>query len=198
MATSHLGKIILGSATAVGAMLLFVSPSFGQTATPLSGQYKRFLEQDAIYLITDQEEEVYRMLKTDEERDRFIASFWTVRDPTPGTTRNEFRDQFVERTPDLNSARLQLGVLALGLGQPERALNGIVPGLMSTPFHYDMLALAGYASEKLGRLDDAVKYYERARDAEQADEKLLQALASLYDKLGQTQKATAVRKEISG
>ncbi len=102
MATSHTGRIILGSATAVGALLLFVSPSFGQTATPLSGQYKRFLEQDAIYLITDQEEEVYKMLQTDEERDRFIASFWQVRDPTPGTTRNEFRDQFVERTKEAN------------------------------------------------------------------------------------------------
>ena len=110
----------------------------------------------------------------------------------------ESLEKAVERTPDLDSARLQLGVLALGLGQPERALNGIVPSLMSDPFHYDMLVLAGYASEKLGRLDEAVKYYERARDAEQADEKLLRALASLYDKLGEMEKATAARQEISG
>ena len=110
----------------------------------------------------------------------------------------ESLEKAVERTPDLDSARLQLGVLALGLGQPERALNGIVPGLMSEPFHYDMLVLAGYASEKLGRLHDGVNYYERARAAEQADEKLLRALASLYDKLGETEKATAVRQGISG
>ncbi len=116
----------------------------------------------------------------------------------PNLAALESLEKAVERTPDLNSARLQLGVLALGLGQPERALNGIVPGLMSKPFHYDMLALAGYASEKLGRLHDGVNYYERARAAEQADEKLLRALASLYDKLGETEKAAVVRKRISG
>ena len=110
----------------------------------------------------------------------------------------ESLENAVERTPDLDSARLQLGVLALGLGQPERALDGIVPGLMNNPFHYDMLVLAGYASEQLGQLDQAVKYYERARAAEKADEKLLRALASLYEKLGKTDKAVAVRQEISG
>jgi tetratricopeptide (TPR) repeat protein len=109
----------------------------------------------------------------------------------------ESLENAIERTPELESARLQLGVLALGLGQPERALNGIVPGLMNDPFHYDMLVLAGYASEQLGQLDQAVKYYERARAAEQADEKLLRALASLYEKLGEMDKAAAVRQEIS-
>ena len=102
MAKSHIGRIILCSATAVGILLLFVSPSFGQTATSLSGKYKRFLEQDAVYLMTDQEEEVYKMLRADEERDRFIASFWEVRDPTPGTTRNEFHVEIVERTKEAN------------------------------------------------------------------------------------------------
>ena len=103
MATSRFGKIILGSATAVGTMLLFVSPSFGQTAAPHSGKYQRFIEEEAFYLITDQEEEVYKMLKTDEERDRFIASFWDVRDPTPGTTRNEFHDEFIERAKEASN-----------------------------------------------------------------------------------------------
>ncbi len=110
----------------------------------------------------------------------------------------ESLENAVERMPDLESARLQLAVLALGLGQPERALKGVVPGLMADPFHYDMLVLAGYASEQFGQLDGAVKYYERARAAEQADEELLQALATLYDKLGEAQKAAAVRREISG
>ena len=106
----------------------------------------------------------------------------------------ESLENAVERTPDLESARLQLGVLALGLGQPERALDGIVPGLMNDPFHYDMLVLAGYASEQLRELDQAVKYYERARAAEKPDERLLQALASLYEKLGELEKADAVQQ----
>ena len=90
----------------------------------------------------------------------------------------------VERSPELETARIQLGVLALGLEEPERALEGIEPGLMRSPFHYELLSLAGFACEQLGRFEDAARYYERARDSSKADEKLRQALARVYEKLG--------------
>jgi GWxTD domain-containing protein len=104
----------------------------------------------------------------------------------------------VRRSPDLDSARMQLAVLAVGVGKPDLALEAVVPALMRAPFHYDFLALAGYASELLGRLDDAARYYERAREASKPDDKLLRALASVYDRLGEKEKAEAVRKQISG
>jgi GWxTD domain-containing protein len=90
----------------------------------------------------------------------------------------------VERSPELETARIQLAVIALGLEEPERALKGIEPGLMRSPFHYEFLSLAGFACEQLGRFEDAARYYERARDSSKADDKLSQALARVHEKLG--------------
>jgi Flp pilus assembly protein TadD len=105
-------------------------------------------------------------------------------------------EEAVGRSPELETARVQLGVLAMALGDPERALKGVEPGLMRDPFHYELLALAGYASEHLGQLHDAVRYYERALESQKADEKLLRALASVYEKLGEMHKAQKVREKI--
>jgi len=56
------------------------------------------------YLLTRQENQVYKGLKTDEARRRFITQFWRRRDPTPETPINEFRDVFwrrVQKASDL-------------------------------------------------------------------------------------------------
>jgi GWxTD domain-containing protein len=39
----------------------------------------------------------YAQLQTTQQRDDFIAQFWARRDPTPGTTENEFRDEYERR-----------------------------------------------------------------------------------------------------
>lgn len=49
------------------------------------------------FMLTPQEVNAWSALKTDEEADAFIASFWARRDPTPGTAVNEFRDDFDAR-----------------------------------------------------------------------------------------------------
>jgi len=112
--------------------------------------------------------------------------------------RNALRalEKAFERNPELETVRVQAAVLALGLREPDRALAAVVAGLMRAPFHYELLTLAGYASEQLGKPEDAVRYYERARATARADEKLLLALAGVYEKLGKKDKAESVRKEI--
>ena len=60
---------------------------------PLSDLHREWLEQNVIYIITPREEEVFEVLTGDEERDLFIERFWRVRDPTPGTTTNELREE---------------------------------------------------------------------------------------------------------
>jgi Flp pilus assembly protein TadD len=105
-------------------------------------------------------------------------------------------EKAVERNPELETVRVQAALLALGLGEPERALAAALPGLMRAPFHYELLTLAGYASERLDKPEDAARYYERARATARADEKLLRALAGVYEKLGKKDKAESIRKEI--
>lgn len=48
-------------------------------------------------IMTDAERSAFKKLTKDEERENFTENFWLVRDTTPDTPENEFRDQFYER-----------------------------------------------------------------------------------------------------
>lgn len=55
------------------------------------------------YLLTKQEEQAYKKLKTDEERSRFVEDFWATRDPSAGTPQNEYREAFYWRAREAAS-----------------------------------------------------------------------------------------------
>lgn len=59
--------------------------------------YKDWLEKDVTLIISDQEKKAFKQLATDEEREKFIESFWFRRDPDPDTEENEFREEYYER-----------------------------------------------------------------------------------------------------
>lgn len=65
--------------------------------TELKEVYKKWLEQDVSYIITDEEKRAFRKLATDEEREQFIEIFWRRRDPDPDTEENEYREEHYER-----------------------------------------------------------------------------------------------------
>jgi GWxTD domain-containing protein len=58
---------------------------------------KKWLDQDVVYIITDEEKAAFKRLTTDEERYQFIEQFWLRRDPSPDTIENEFRDEHYRR-----------------------------------------------------------------------------------------------------
>src|SRR5271154_5728989 len=51
----------------------------------LSSTYKKWLNEDVVYIITPEEKSAFKQLSNDEERDQFIEQFWLRRDPTPDT-----------------------------------------------------------------------------------------------------------------
>jgi len=59
--------------------------------------YRKWLEEDAVYLITDEERTVFLNLTTPEEKEAFIEQFWQRRDPDPDTVENEFREEHYRR-----------------------------------------------------------------------------------------------------
>jgi len=63
----------------------------------LSKPYKKWLDEDVAYIITDEERAAFRQLSNDEERDNFIEAFWQRRDPTPDTEENEFKEEHYQR-----------------------------------------------------------------------------------------------------
>src|ERR1041384_8326784 len=64
--------------------------------------FKKWLDEDVAYVITNEERAAYKALKTDEEREQFIEQFWLRRDPTPDTVENEFRDDHYARIASAN------------------------------------------------------------------------------------------------
>lgn len=63
----------------------------------LSPEHRKWLEEEVIYIITDQEKEIFLSLNTLEERSSFIEAFWRKRDPNPATPQNEFKDEHYRR-----------------------------------------------------------------------------------------------------
>jgi GWxTD domain-containing protein len=67
------------------------------TRQQLDSPYRKWLTEDAAYIITNAERATFRGLQTDAERERFIEQFWERRDPTPGTVENEFKEEHYRR-----------------------------------------------------------------------------------------------------
>lgn len=63
----------------------------------IKGPYKKWLDEDVIYIITPEERQAFKQLSNDEERDNFIEAFWKRRDPTPDTEENEFKEEHYRR-----------------------------------------------------------------------------------------------------
>jgi GWxTD domain-containing protein len=63
----------------------------------LQGPWKKWLNEDVVYIITDEEKQAFKRLKTDDERQQFVEAFWQRRDPTPDTEENEFKEEHYRR-----------------------------------------------------------------------------------------------------
>jgi GWxTD domain-containing protein len=64
-----------------------------ELATP----YKKWLNEDVAYIISDEERSAFKKLNNDEERETFIENFWLRRDPTPDSEENEFKEEHYRR-----------------------------------------------------------------------------------------------------
>jgi GWxTD domain-containing protein len=63
----------------------------------LETPYKKWLNEEVVYIISDEERSAFKKLSTDEERQQFIEQFWLRRDPTPDTEENEYREEHYRR-----------------------------------------------------------------------------------------------------
>ena len=63
----------------------------------LGGVYKKWLDEDVRWIITDEELSTFKKLSNNAERDSFIEMFWQRRDPTPDTAENEYKEEHYRR-----------------------------------------------------------------------------------------------------
>lgn len=59
--------------------------------------FRKWLSEDVVYIISDEERAVFESLGTDDEREQFIEQFWKRRDGDPRTDINEFKIEHYRR-----------------------------------------------------------------------------------------------------
>ena len=59
--------------------------------------YKKWVDEDVRWIISDEELSAFKKLSNNEERDQFIEQFWLRRDPTPDTVENEYKEEHYRR-----------------------------------------------------------------------------------------------------
>jgi len=114
---------------AVLAVSFIVLPLAAQKSATKSDEdsFKKWLNEDVVYIITKDELAAAKRLTTPEEKDAFIRSFWERRDPTPGTAENEYRDEHYRRIAIANERfttatigwRTDRGKMYIRFGQPD-------------------------------------------------------------------------------
>jgi GWxTD domain-containing protein len=63
----------------------------------LDSQYKKWLNEDVVYIITPEERSAFLHLSTNEEREQFIEAFWARRNPDPDSPENTFKEEHYRR-----------------------------------------------------------------------------------------------------
>lgn len=81
----------------LGGLFLVPLPAQQKAKPKMPEAYRKWLDEEVVYIITPRERDVFRQLTTDRERDIFMAAFWKQRDPTPETPRNEFQEEHYRR-----------------------------------------------------------------------------------------------------
>ena len=93
----------------------------------LKGVYKKWIDEDVRWIITDQEMQAFKSLSNDEERDQFIENFWLRRNPNPDSPENEFREEHYARIAYANEHfaagkpgwRTDRGHIYIAFGKPD-------------------------------------------------------------------------------
>ena len=112
-------------------ILLFSSLAIAKDLTKLlAPHYREWFTKDVVYIITNQERDVFLQLSSDEARDQFIERFWEVRNPTPGAPDNPYRSEHYRRIEYANTYfghvshtegwRTAMGRIYITLGEPSQ------------------------------------------------------------------------------
>lgn len=163
----------------IAAAILLLACAFRlpaqKTAAGLTEKYRIWLEEEVAYIITPTERQVFRDLASDREQDSFIEAFWRHRDPTPGTDKNEYREEHYRRLAYANRHfrgtgrpgwKTDRGKVLIILGEPKtvRPYTGTDAVYPAEVWSYQGVEAPGLAREfdlifyQKGRIGDYVLY----------------------------------------
>jgi len=91
------------TAFAVTALFCCLHLTAATKKPQLPAQYKKWIDQDVVYIITDEERKAFLALTTDDEREKFMDTFWAIRNPVHGSERNPYKDEHYARIEYANT-----------------------------------------------------------------------------------------------
>jgi GWxTD domain-containing protein len=68
-----------------------------KTLKELDQQYRQWLNEDVVYIISPEERQAFLQLDTNEEREQFIEQFWLRRSSNPDLPDNDFKEEHYRR-----------------------------------------------------------------------------------------------------
>lgn len=114
---------------------LILELSASKKTKDLPERFRKWLEEEIVYIISPKEKEVFLKLESDRERDLFIEAFWKFRDPNPNTPENEFKEEHYRR---INYANYHFGRESTGPGwKTDRGRTYIILGPPKDIERYD-------------------------------------------------------------
>jgi len=122
----------------------------------LEGPYKKWLNEDVVYIITDEEKKAFKNLQTDEEREQFIEGFWLRRDPTPDSQENEYKEEHYRRIAYANERfasgipgwKTDRGMIYITFGPPDEIESHASGGSYERPYEEGGGTTSTYPFEK--------------------------------------------------
>jgi GWxTD domain-containing protein len=122
----------------------------------LEGPYRKWLNEDVLYIITDEERTAFKRMATDEEREQFIEQFWLRRDPTPDSQENEFKEEHYRRIAYANERyasgipgwKTDRGRIYITFGPPDENESHPSGGTYERPFEEGGGTTSTYPFEK--------------------------------------------------
>ena len=105
--------------------------------------YKKWLKEDIVYIITDEELDVFNGLGTMEEKEQFIEQFWRRRDPDLRTAINEYKEEHYRRIAYANERfpsgkpgwMTDRGRIYIIHGPPDQITSRAGGGFYARPMH---------------------------------------------------------------
>ena len=122
----------------------------------LEGPYRKWLGEDVLYIITDEERTAFKRMSTDEEREQFIEQFWLRRDPSPDSQENEFKEEHYRRIAYTNERyasgipgwKTDRGRIYITFGPPDENESHPSGGTYERPFEEGGGTTSTYPFEK--------------------------------------------------
>jgi GWxTD domain-containing protein len=69
----------------------------------LPERFQRWIDQDVVYIITDEERKEFLALNTDEEREKYEDNFWAIRNPKHSSEHNAYKEEHYARIEYANA-----------------------------------------------------------------------------------------------